>query len=329
MKNKKRYNGNASLSPIKLIITGIINITFVFMIILSLDVSDNEDILAHANSEMRVEVDPGGFGGLEITSLEDALAEANSQLQAMSLGDIRTINPSDIGYYGRFIRDYEMGDILYWELGDSTTDVYINARTSELIYYYSGIWADGTMSESQIEQRAIDIANQFSSFPDQYDGPTTTFFPTSVRRILNHTTDEIYDYSDSQWMLEYDRIKDEIIAEDNIDIWVNPDGSLYYYYKEWNMDLDEFSTTYTVSQEDAESTALAMTGQGSSINSSRKTIVRPNSFWIGDEFTFGLNPSCIWEIVVDHEGNTYIYQIDGNTNEIIGGDYIQYDLYTP
>jgi hypothetical protein len=129
-------------------------------------------------------------------------------------------------------------------------------------------------------------------------------------------------------MLEYDRLKNDIITEDHIDIWLNPDGSLYFYGKVWNMDLDEFSTTYTVIKDDAESTALSMTGQGSAINWSQKKIVRPNSYWDGNGFDFGASPCCVWDIGVDFEGNTYIYHIDGNSNEVVGGDYIQYDLYT-
>ena len=240
----------------------------------------------------------------------------------MTEGGIYTIDDTDF-YNAAFFRDYELGDIYYWELWDSDTSVLIDAKSCEIITYMQIGYHEGSLMQAEIETRAVIIANQFSFLPEDKAGPDTIFEVGSITQATTNYEDfeDIEEISNDWWYVTYDRTKDSIHAEDHIILILAPNGDLISYRKHWNMDLSSFGTSYSVSEGLAESNALDHAGSGSSIVSSEKKIVRPNHYWTMEYFQYGLDPVCVWEIFVkDVDNGLRTYHIHGNENTIIGGD---------
>jgi hypothetical protein len=293
----------------------------IYLIFLSLNNSENNVNNVKAADIPNEEVDPGLIPDAELKTIEEAVTEANNQLSSMEYGNIYTIDIEDDYFFGRLIRDYEMGDIFYWDFGDSDTDVSINAYSEEIIKYLHYEWSDGSISQSQAENSAIQIANQFAQFPSQYSGPSTDFIGISSYYEYNASTESTTFFERNQWCLRYNRTKNQINTEDHIEIWLHLNGDLGYYYKCWNMPLDSFSTTYSVTEQEAVETALDAAGEGSSLEFYFKNIIRPNRYWDDEGLSYGESPSLAWEVwITDSEERVMIFHINGIENEIIGGD---------
>ena len=318
---KKKQSGKRENNTIKIIIATLLNIIIIYLIFLSFNNNESNRDIVTAVDIPSEEVDPEDFQDLTLETISEAVTEANAQLTNMQYGNINTIDIEDDYFFGRLIRDYEMGEIVYWDFGDSETDISIDAHSKEIITYLCYEWSDGSISQSQAEFNAIQIASQFAQFPSSYSGPSTDLYDVSSYYEYNATTNSTTFYEQKNWLLKYNRTKNQIVTEDHIEVWLNLNGDLGYYYKNWNMDLDSFPTNYVVNQQDAEETALDAAGEGSSVDLSFKIIIRPNRYWDGEGFSFGEAPSLAWEVwVTDSDGMLSIYHIDGNENEIIGGD---------
>ena len=274
------------------------------------------------------EVDPIEYPGIQYSNGNVAAIAANEILDDMLIGNIQIIDTEDIdNFTARLIRDYSMGVILYWHLGDIYTTVFLEAYNGEIIHYSHVAWFTGDMIEAQIEDQAEDIATQFAPLPQDRIGPDSSFeIGAMVETTIDVETEEEVDLSHDWWYVDYTRVKNDISAEDCIMVVLHPNGYLACYIKVWFMDLETLSTGYSVSQAQAEATAFTATGPGSTVMTTRKMIVRPNHNW-DLEPQWGLDPMCVWEVQVkDVDNNLWVYHINGNTNEIVGGDYA-YEYY--
>jgi hypothetical protein len=247
----------------------------------------------------------------------------------MSVGNIYTVDDEDPDFHAFCYRDYSMGSIIYWELEDEDTTVFIRADNEEIVYYEHTGWLPGSMSEPQILSQAQVIAIQFASLPPDKENPEAHWLDSviSIGDITQEGDDDatsLYSY----WEVTYNRTKENIPAEDHIRVLLLPNGYCSLYCKEWNMDLDTFSTSYIISQSQAQSIALAFVGGSSTVEDIYKLILRPNNFW-GEDLEFGNNPCCAWVVYVhDEDDNLCVVHVDGNTGEVIGGDAI-FNCYGP
>jgi hypothetical protein len=335
MKTKKKRNSENDRRVI--VPAVIINILFlssiVYLVSSFYDGSDSEALAADVE---RIEVDPGEYPGIEYETVEEALIEANSQLGVMAYGDIQTIDSGDESFVGRLFRDYEIGDELYWELGDSQTEVYLEAYNGAIIFYDRLDWFEGSLSEGQIESEAYLIANQFETLPADREGPSTSYETTfSFIENIDNESDEVSDLD--YWTVRYDRVKEQITTEDHIRMMLCPNGYLGLYRKVWYMDWTGFSPTYTVSKENAELTAKTYhdTEYGdnnSVIMDTYKLIVRPNYFWHVPEspldeednpiLAYGLPRQNVWVVLIsDDNDDQFVFHVDGKNDKIVGGDF--------
>jgi len=302
----------------------VLNITIVLVIssiIIDIFPNENRGIFVQASQESR---EIGSAAGLHVTDASSALTHANDQLVDMNVGSIHTLDENDPNYMVTCFRDYEIGDEVYWELEDSNTTVYVWADNGEIIFYEHTGWVTGSMTKNQILSQAATIANQFEDLPSDRTNPEANFYSDKIEiGLCNQVTqDEIVSYK-SCWEIIYNRSKNNIITEDHIQLLLLPNGYLSQYSKVWFMQLDSFSTSYTVSQATAETTAEALFGGNSHAETSYKRIVRPNNIWFGT-FNYGSSPGCVWEVWIhDDDDNLCLVQVDGTLNTIVGGDIIE------
>jgi len=332
LKTRKKGSNPLSIRG-KLIVGFIVNLLVISLIIISIwnptsDVAHVEAAIVHDE-----EVDPINFPSIEYSSAEIALDEANEQLSEMELGNIYTIDDEDEYFYGRLIGSYEMGDVLNWDLGDDFTEVSLEAYTGEILYYHHYGYSEGDLTESQARVLAGFIVLQFDTIPNDSEEPIvyedTTFTWTETDSdTMMEDIDEVWNY----WVADFNRSKDSIQTDDKITVVMNPNGDLNEYYKDWNMDLNEFSTYYLVSIGEAEDAALDYLGEGT-VLAINKRIVRPNYHWEVPEspldidenatIAFGLDPKIVWSVFIkdDNDGACLIH-VDGINEKIIGGTYI-------
>jgi hypothetical protein len=282
-----------------------------------------DDVSAYSVPKEHIE--PGDYPDLTYSTPEAAIEEANDQLSEMTYGDIETIDDECDSYRWELILDHYMGNIIYWELTTEEAGVYIDGYTGEIVHYYNYYdWEDGSLDESEILLLAASIADQFMSLPQDRSSPSAELEETYRFEYWINSTDSFGSVSESCWIVQYDRIKDSITSEDNIELYIDKSGRLYSYTKIWNMDLEEFSTTYSVTESQAIETALDDAGSGSSSHSCVKKIVRPNRFYDEgeDDIQYGLDPNIVWEIwVEDTDLNLCLYHVHGTQNTIVGGDF--------
>ncbi len=309
----------------KMIITAVaisINIFLIFSILyIGLNVHLSNNVSGYDVN--RIEVNPNDYEDIIYDNYNDSASAANSQLDDMTYGNIQTLDFEDEDFSGKLILDYERGNILYWSLSDTNLTIYLMAYTNEIIYYHYWGYSYGGLDQEEIHTQGVLIASQFYSLPSDRQGPSIVFKDNQeIRYYDNETTGEISNETFDWWYLTYSRYKNGIETEDFIRIVLFPNGYLNIYSKVWYMSLSGLSTNYIVTQQQAEATALAHAGVNSSIDVSQKLIIRPNNYWIGN-WTFGCDPICAWSIkVIDGEDNYRTYHIDGNTNIIIGGDFV-------
>jgi hypothetical protein len=280
-----------------------------------------DDSGATAGTVPAEELDPSQYQYLTYNDNESALEEINDQLSTMSYGNIQTVDDNSEIYTARLMRDYEMGDIIYWEISDEVITVAMDADTGEIIYYHNGDHKSGDFTESQAAAIAFEMANQFYTLPSDKSSPNTrTTTPiTWVKR--NSSTNETTIINETYYITQYKRLKNTIVTEDTIVVTLDTEGNLCGYSKIWWMDLSSFSTTYTIAQNDAEQTALTHAGAGSEVNATFKKIVRPNKSWTEDDVYYGEDPTLVWSIYVkDADDNLRIYHVDGVLGTIVGGD---------
>lgn len=299
------------------------------MLSLFLGAQNSEVMIASASTSMREEVEAEDYEDLTYSTVNEALTEANGQLTVMNTGDIYTINENDNEFTARLFMDYLRGGVLYWELGDSGTTIFIDAYSGEIYHYiHYSEWSEGEIDQEDAEEQAEIISMQFADLPKDLTRPETDFKvlyksigmdPVSLEFTGNVTKD--------YWCVIFYRVKDDIVADDHIRLYLDPTGNLHSYEKVWNMDLTDVCTTYTVTQESAESTALTCAGEGSISETTEKMIMRPDYFWTEGENgrIFGEEPVCIWSVYVeDSDHNLRMYYIHGTSGNIVGGDFASF-----
>lgn len=310
-------------AKLNIVVVAAINVLLLYSLFSFLFYDGLDEGTVTAASEMRVEADPNTTEGIIYTTPETALSQANNQLDDMTVGDIETIDNED-SFNAGFYRDYEMGDIYYWELYDSDTIVCLDAVSGEIVLYANNIHRTGSMSSSQIESQATTIANGFCALPGDRSGAVTTY----LENVLTEYDEDPEDPEQNNttvhnlWTVEFTRTKSGINAEDHIRLVLAPNGDLVTYRKYWNMDLQSLETYYSVTKPQAEITALNAAGAGSTVHSSEKMIVRPNYSW-STNIEFGNDPCAVWEVYVeDSDENLCIYHVHRTSNTIIGGDFV-------
>ena len=290
------------------------------------------------------EIAPANYPDLTHNNVEDAINHVNAHWLQNMVNDPTTYGTiyllDELSTEGELFLDHEMGGIIYWELDDGEITVLLQAYSGDIIKYSPNEWTDGSKTQQEIETRAENIINYLcDGIPDDSMGPDiyeeTTIQSIGVDVETYEETVTNYDY----WYVWYDRIKDatpDLITRDFIKLMITPNGDLAYYKIVWNMDLADVDISYPVSQSEAENTALEYTGEGSSVSSTVKRILRPDYFWLVpgsplDEgepvMVYGLEPVAVWNIEIrDANDNLCIYYVHGIENRIVGGDFI-YDYY--
>lgn len=314
-----------------------------FLLILSLAILEGPNTITNAATTPRTSVDPSSYNDLYYSTDSQAASNINTQLAGMgntnSYGTIYQIDTQADEYSGLFFLDYEIGGVRYWEIGDEETEVYSDGVTREILCYYHGGWFNGSLTQQQIQDRAENIAEYFlgGSLPSDAENPWIYERVTLQKVVLAPDTGNQQTTNCRYWYVQFNRTKaatpDDIPTQDFIRLTLNPNGDLKYYLKVWEMDLSQLSTTYTVSQTAAETTALTYDGIDNSVYKTSKIIVRPDYFWPVAEsptkdgvpvVAYGLDPVIAWEIwVQDSSDNLCIYYVHGTENRVVGGDMIE------
>ena len=336
---KKKSNINSSASKTALVIISNIIIICLVIFLGNQLYYEGDNIQVKAEELRREVASPVSYPEVDpnLDTPSEALSEVNSQLNQMTYGGIQLIDGNDAENYTiNFYIDYEMGGILYWEIGDTNIYSKLNAVTGEIIFYFHAGWTPGSLTQSEIAYLVPSIANQFHTLPQDSDGPYIDYQPdyftlVGVDPETDDETTTIWDF----WYIEYHRKKESVRCADNITLTLDSSGYLRCYMKIWNMDLSQFSVSTQYHEVDAELTALAYFS-GSQLRGSHQTskwIVRPNFFWEVPEspldsegnatMAYGLDPVVVWVVALDDsDGNICFVWVDGNSNKIVGGTAI-------
>lgn len=270
-----------------------------------------------APSEVTEEVTPWERPFFRVEE-QRVLEEANRQLEAMELGDISTIDPTSDDYRARLFRNNNWG-VLYWEFEDGDTEIRVNAETGEIFDYWGlAPHEEGpNLSEEEAMAYVLDLMSQFAPLPIDMDPPWVDHSSWSSEDVLlpNGTWGYVVYYLD--WDFQFNRSFNGIRTSDGIVVWMDVDGSLTWYSKEWFMDLGDFDATFTVSAEEAESVARAfLSSEHGEPNETlvwcEKGIIYPTGIeW---ERLPGDTPICIWRFEFTGPGpscNTHWVGVNG------------------
>ncbi len=316
----KKMNRNKSNIFLFLCVNILLVLIIIALLINFIPHKDDLDNQVHAATVSR---EATSTAGMTLDTSSEALQSANNQLDDMNTGNIVTIDGNSPDFYAISYRDWKRGNIVYWELEDQDTTVFIRADTEEIIYYEHTGWVTGSMSENQILTQAATIAGQFDDLPSDKNNPEADLIDDLLSSEGYDATSQTFSTTNyPYWQVIYSRIKDNIIAEDHIKLLVLPNGYCSLYSKTWNMSLASFSTTYGISQTQAENIAKQFVGGDVTVHQSYKKIVRPTYFWTQEDSEYGNPPSCAYVIwIEDADGNLWIIYIDGNSSLNLGGDY--------
>lgn len=315
------------------------NICFLILFlafVMNLKTNSNSNV--NAEAVRREQIEPDNYNDLEFSTSVEAVDEANSILLGMTdenlYGVIYTIDKENPTFMGRLFIDYNLGGCIYWVVEDDFTSVSIDAYSGEILSYDHTGWSDGAYSAAQSESRAENIIEYFleSSIPSNSEGPVTSSHSPLTWSGMDQSG-EVAEEEWTYWYVQYNRTKDNINSVDTIFVMIDLSGNLAYFNKAWHMDFSALDTTYSVTQSQAESTALTYDGTNNEVKRSEKRIVRPDYFWVVAEspldeitnepyITYGLPPVCVWEVwIKDSEDNLCIYFVHGQEDRIVGGDF--------
>jgi len=220
------------------------------------------------------EVDPELFRELTYDSGGAALKRANALLLVMGLGQVRTLaeNVSDPVLYW----DHSHGNILLWKLNDDSIEIWLDARTGEIVEYriiapwtgYVSLLGLPIEAEDIIEwpntsvwlevavDQALAIARQFAVVPSDLVLPESVFGFHVDFTLPSGDLDGIRTETVDFWELTCERYYHGILTEDSMTMLFTQEGQLYHYKKDWFMDLDRTSTDVRLSERDAKQIAL-------------------------------------------------------------------------
>ncbi len=316
---------------LKMQIVGGVNIIALLAIIMLILTPQGENL--GLNAKAAFIPDEEFTPGPEEMSETEALDIANTYIQNSQFGELVPIENTDEGYFAKAIIDYRRGECRYWRLHDDEGEARVDIYSGEIIFYRYIGWTDGAKTESEILTLAENIANEFHPLPPDREDADIWFEIMLEGTELNpDTMEEVSHVTEDFWYVYYNRTKNGITAEDYIKLRIDPSGILRTYDKVWNMELDGFSTTYTVTQAEAINIAMEYIPPNSNSSSSvaeatvyyaGKKIIRPGYEWPipGHEHSEYGNPRVIcWEIWLELSGgNTRIFYVNGVTCQICGG----------
>lgn len=338
MKIEEKNKGNIR-KMIFGIFVNIILITSIFLLLSGDDGEVRQRWEASASTESEIILDPAQYQYLTLNNEGDALSETIAQIEMMEYGNVNTLYPNEVASYN-LILDNTIGGVIYWMfngISDSEdVTICINANTEEIVIYSeTGIGLDPPMPDPSVENEMTQIASQFAMLPQDKSPPPLV---PKIRHAFTFETTEGDTTSYDYWVGKWDRVKNNIITEDHIIIWLSPNGDLSYYEKSWNMDLQEFSTEYSVSLQDATDYVTETLFDGIPIyflDDPYKKIIRPNGFFNDEslEWTYGTPPTCVWVFEIastddiddatyyGFNGTLYTLCVNGmNPDSLLGGN---------
>ena len=272
------------------------------------------------------EVDPGDYGGLTYSTPAAALYRANTVLGDISNGEVEMIDTEDPVLNVTLVLHRSFGDQILWEISDCDTIVRLDPYTGEILMYFNSVYEDGALNEGEILALADVVAGEFAAVPNDADDPTAVHENLWGNDVYNNVTDDWSSSNYMLWTVRYDRLKDDIQTTDSIILNINGGGSVLSYTKNWNMDLDDpFTADYEIDQQEAEEIATAG-DPNSTVRDIYQEIVRPNNYWSSDNevLVFNSTERAVWTVWVErvdyHPGALYIFHIDAETGDIVGGD---------
>ena len=220
------------------------------------------------------EVDPRYFRELAYHTEEFALDRTNELLSFMELGEARTLdeNVNDPDLY----MDHSRGNILLWKLNDDSMEIWLDARTGEIVEYriiapWTGHvsllglpieaediieWPNTSVWLEVAVDQALAIARQFAVVPSDLVLPESVFGFHVDFTLPSGDLDGIRTETVDFWELTCERYYHGILTEDSMTMLFTQEGQLYHYKKDWFMDLDRTSTDVRLSERDAKQIAL-------------------------------------------------------------------------
>jgi len=313
----------------KIRLLSIVSLVFMITIIL-IFITSGEEEEEEEEFESYVEpwedLDPSNYpSGLGYPNEAAALDNVNSQLTSMDEGSISIINDSMTGYCCtlRLLRTH--GDVYIWRFITPQKSIWMDAETGEIIMYFNHTYSPGDKTQVQILNAANTIAAQFCALPTDRASEYIEQVTVDRKYIYNVSTNTWSWLNQTLWAVKYSREKNGINASDHIEIRLTTSGDLNFYYKDWYMNIWQVSTTFSISQGEAEEIACA--DSNASVHLAYRFILRPNGFWDSTDnskMVWNSTPTAVWVILVQmndiHNNHAYIYYIDGTTGDIVGGD---------
>jgi hypothetical protein len=187
-----------------------------------------------------------------------ALVAANTQLADMELGNVQPVDPDSKEFRVHLFHHHNWG-FTYWKFHDDDTEILVNADTGEIFDCWSlAPHEEGPrLSEEGARTYVLELMSQFAPLPADMDPPRVHHSSWCMNEFLlpNGTWGSMVNYTDYDFV--FNRSCNGIRTTDSIVVWMDVDGSLIMYSKEWFMDLEGFDTSHTVSAEEAKEAASA------------------------------------------------------------------------
>ena len=269
-----------------------------------------------APSQVTEEITPWRHPFLTVAA-QMALDEANGQLEAMELGDIRTVDQTSPDFRARFFRNNNW-EIHYWEFEDGDTQIRVDASTGEIFDYFSTheTMEGPRMPEDEVRDYVERVMAQFAPVPELTGEPQVDHSMWCMYAVEMENGTIVYRDMYEDWDFFFYRTVDGIPTSDGFWVWIEVDGTLINYEKEWFMDLDDLDIGFTVTREEAETAAIEAIsrelGQGNiTSGDSWQEIVWPKTM-DGENDVLG-DPIPLWVVEVywnvGDEGWSYYYQV--------------------
>jgi hypothetical protein len=239
---------------------------------------------------------------------------ANGRIGSLGVGNASTVDINGEDADSQLVLDHEMGHVTYWEFWDEEVDVSVDARTGQIVMYYKYTETyEGTVTREEIREMAIRVADHWGGIPLDAEGPFIEYDWWSA----------VNDQKIYEWFVYWYREKDGIQTTDHIRMSFSLDGTLHFYYRDWNMDLGGLDTRYTVPRDEALAIAREIAGDEAPLASCEKRIVRPKDMMMGEEFLWGTRPCCVWAVEYDYNDDTYVacVHVHARTGEVVDGDW--------
>jgi hypothetical protein len=239
---------------------------------------------------------------------------ANARIATLGVGNVSGVDLDEEDADSQLVLDHEMGHLTYWELWDDDVDVSVNARTGQIISYFKCTETyEGSATREEIREMAIRIANRWGGIPLDAVGPFIEY-----DSWISYNDRDLY-----EWYVYWYREKDGIPTTDHIRMSFDTDGTLTFYYRDWNMELGGLDTRYTVTREEAIDIASEIAGDEVPLVSCEKMVVRPMGAMMGEDLLWGTDPCPVWSVEFDYNSDTYVacVQVHARTGEVVGGDW--------